>query len=154
MNMKLRVGFNRHHYTKSNWADLKEKCLTGSRITRMVRRPPAPSPNAQFPQQALQVKIEPADGSYTFDASGSADPALHGGVVVDMDGTWLKSKDHCSQTVKELLATDDLGDAQRWSVTFSELGVSRIFCIACAPMLIDPSRTSRYSLPTVRVNRC
>ena len=77
--------------------------------------------NAQSPRQALLVKIEPADGSYTIAASGSADPVLHAGVAVDLDGRWLKSKDYPSHTVKKSDATDDLGTAQQWSVTFSGL---------------------------------
>ncbi len=76
---------------------------------------------AQGPRQALQIRIEPADGSYTIAGSGSTDPVLHAGVAVDLDGRWIQSKDYPNHTLKRSNVVDDLGGAQQWSVTFSGL---------------------------------
>ena len=75
--------------------------------------------NALPRQPALRVKIDPADGSYTIGASGSADAVLHAGVAVELDGRWLQSKDYPRHTVASSTVLDDLGESKEWTVTFS-----------------------------------
>ena len=42
--------------------------------------------------QALQVRVDPADGSYTVGVSGADQPVLHAGVAAKINGSWLQSK--------------------------------------------------------------
>jgi hypothetical protein len=79
---------------------------------------------AQSTQRPLQVKIDPADGSYSIGIPGSATPILQSGVAVQLDGRWLESKIYPKHTVKISKITDDLGSADEWTVTFSGLSNS------------------------------
>lgn len=76
---------------------------------------------AQNPTQGLQVKVEPATGSYTIGAPGSNSPVLEAGVAVRLDGRWLQSTDYPRHAVKTSEAPGYLGAEKDWTVTFSGL---------------------------------
>jgi len=76
---------------------------------------------AQNPEQALQVKVDRANGSYSIAAAGAAHSALKAGVAVEVDGRWLQSTDYPDHTVKDSKVSDDLGTAEEWTVIFSGL---------------------------------
>jgi alpha-galactosidase len=82
---------------------------------------PYASLRAQNRSSELNVKINPADGSYALAAPGTADFALRAGVAAEIDGRWLQSKDYPHHTEKYLQVADDLGPAEEWTVTFSGL---------------------------------
>ncbi len=76
---------------------------------------------AQGQSKALQVRTDPADGSYRISAPGSGRPALHAGVAAELDGRWLQSKEYPKHSVANSKVSDDLGEANQWTVTFSGL---------------------------------
>jgi hypothetical protein len=76
---------------------------------------------AQDGNSALNVKINPADGSYALAAPGATGSALRAGVGVEIDGHWLQSKDYPRHTEKHSQVVDDLGPAEQWTVRFSGL---------------------------------
>ncbi|MFZ0662238.1 MAG: PKD domain-containing protein [Acidobacteriaceae bacterium] len=82
---------------------------------------PYASLRAQSRTAELNVKIDPADGSYALAASGTAGSALRAGVAAEVDGHWLQSKDYPHHTQKQSRVEDDLGSAEEWTVTFSGL---------------------------------
>jgi alpha-galactosidase len=71
--------------------------------------------------KALQVRVDPADGSYTVGVSGADQPVLHAGVAAKINGNWLQSKDYPKHTSEESSVSDDMGTAHEWTVTFSGL---------------------------------
>jgi hypothetical protein len=77
--------------------------------------------SAQSWDHALQVKIDPADGSYSISQPRSNHPVLHADVAVLLDGRWVQSKDYPKHTVTNSKVLDDLGTADEWTVTFSGL---------------------------------
>ncbi len=76
---------------------------------------------AQTTEHALQVKIDPADGSYTIGTPGSDRPVLHAGVAGQLGSRWLQSENYPTHTVTNSKVSDDLGTADEWRVTFSGL---------------------------------
>ncbi|MGB7190195.1 MAG: PKD domain-containing protein [Acidobacteriaceae bacterium] len=80
---------------------------------------PLASLRAQSSNSELNVKINATDGSYAL--SGSEGVVLRAGVAVKIDGRWLQSKDYPRHTEKRSQVTDDLGQAEEWTVTFSGL---------------------------------
>ena len=76
---------------------------------------------AQDGNSALNVKINPADGSYALAASGATGFALRAGVGAEIDGHWLQSKDYPRHTEEHSQVVDDLGPAEQWTVRFSGL---------------------------------
>ena len=74
---------------------------------------------AQDGNAALNVKINPADGSYALAAPGATGSALRAGVGAEIDGHWLQSKDYPRHTEKHSQVVDDLGPAEQWEVRFS-----------------------------------
>jgi hypothetical protein len=77
--------------------------------------------NAQSRSNALQVRVDPADGSYIIGAQGLDKSVLHAGVAAELGGRWLQSKDYPKHTVADSKVSDDLGAANEWAVTFSGL---------------------------------
>ena len=73
---------------------------------------------AQSKEQPIQVKIDRSDGSYTI---GSAHPVLHANVAVQLDGHWIESKEYPKRAVTSSMASDELGRAKEWTVSFSGL---------------------------------
>lgn len=71
--------------------------------------------------KAVQVRIDPTDGSYMFGVSGADKPVLHAGVAVRVDGHWLQSRDYPKHASAESSVSDDMGAAHEWTVTFSGL---------------------------------
>ena len=82
---------------------------------------PAASLRAQNSSSELNVKIDPADGSYAVGAHSTPEAALKAGIAAEIDGRWVESKDYPHHTVKQSSVSDDLGPAQEWAVTFSGL---------------------------------
>jgi alpha-galactosidase len=76
---------------------------------------------AQGQTSGLQVRVDPADGGYTIGASGADEPVLHAGVAALVNGGWLQSKDYPKHATEQSKVSDDLGEAQEWTVTFSGL---------------------------------
>ncbi|MHB1936915.1 MAG: PKD domain-containing protein [Acidobacteriaceae bacterium] len=77
--------------------------------------------NAQGQTKALQVQVDPADGSYRIGASHAETPVLDAGVAARVDGRWIQSKDYPKHAAAESKVSDDLGEATEWTVTFSGL---------------------------------
>jgi alpha-galactosidase len=71
--------------------------------------------------KALQVRIDPADGSYIIGVSGADQPVLHAGVAARINGSWLQSRDYPKHASEESSVSDDMGTAHEWTVTFSEV---------------------------------
>ena len=70
-------------------------------------------------EQALQIKINPADGKYTIAMPGSDSYALHAGVGVEVDGRWLHASDYPRHEVSQSQTQGYLGQATDWQVTYS-----------------------------------
>ncbi len=73
---------------------------------------------AQSLEQSLQVNVDPAGGSYRIGAFGSPHPVLSAGIAVQVNGRWVQSKDYPSNTVRNSKVSDDLGNADEWTVTY------------------------------------
>ena len=52
-------------------------------------------------EQALKIKINPADGKYTIAMPGSDSYALHAGAGVEVDGRWLHASDYPRHEVSQ-----------------------------------------------------
>ncbi|MGH9587546.1 MAG: hypothetical protein ACRD3F_11380, partial [Acidobacteriaceae bacterium] len=76
---------------------------------------------AQAKSSGLSAKLDSADGSYSLAAPGSAGATLQAGIAAEIDGRWVQSKDYPHHSVKQSSVSDDLGQAEEWSVTFSGL---------------------------------
>ncbi len=76
---------------------------------------------AQGREQALQVTVNSADGSYIIGAPGVDSPVLRAEVAAQLDGHWLQSSSYPKHTVIKSTTPDDLGAANEWTVTFSGL---------------------------------
>ncbi len=70
-------------------------------------------------EQALQIKINPADGQYTIAMPGSDAYALRAGVGVQVDGRWLHASDYPRHEVSHSQTEGYLGQAADWQVTYS-----------------------------------
>ncbi|MGO8719134.1 MAG: PKD domain-containing protein [Acidobacteriaceae bacterium] len=77
--------------------------------------------NAQNREQGLQVKIDPVDGSYTVGVSDSDPVVLKADVAVQSDGRWLESRNYPKHAIMTSRVEDDLGTAEEWTATFSDL---------------------------------
>ena len=93
-------------------------CIVGGLLTISWLVAPA---NAQSQPNALQVRVDPADGSYIIGTSGVNESVLRAGIAVELDGHWLQSKDYPKHTVANSRVSDDLGEADESTVTFSGL---------------------------------
>ncbi len=71
--------------------------------------------------RALQIMVNPTDGTYTIATPGSKSFALHAGVGAEVDGRWLHASDYPRHTVEHSQAQGYLGDATDWQVTYSGL---------------------------------
>ncbi len=71
---------------------------------------------------ALQVQINPADGTYAVAVSGTDSYALRAGVAVQVDRRWLHAADYPRHVVEQSPTQGYLGQATDWQVTYS--GVS------------------------------
>ncbi len=76
---------------------------------------------AQAQTNALQVQIDPADGTYKLGTAGANAFALHAGIAARVNGQWLQSKNYPKHATAETTVSDDLGTAHEWAVTFSGL---------------------------------
>lgn len=76
---------------------------------------------AQRGNSELNVKINPADGSYALATAGTAGSVLQGGVAAKVDGRWLQSKDYPHHAERDAHVVDDLGSVEESTVTFSGL---------------------------------
>ena len=107
---------------KSSWMRwggiIPVACIAGGLLTISWLVTPA---NAQSQPNALQVRVDPADGSYIIGASGVNESVLRAGVAVELDGHWLQSKDYPKHIVANSRVSDDLGEADESTVTFSGL---------------------------------
>jgi alpha-galactosidase len=72
-------------------------------------------------EHALQITVNPADGTYTIAMQGSDSHALRAGVGVEVEGRWLHASDYPQHAVEHLQAQGYLGDATDWQVTYSGL---------------------------------
>ena len=72
-------------------------------------------------EQALQVKVNPADGQYTIAMPGSNSYALRAGAGVEVDGRWLHASDYPRHEVSQSQTQGYLGQATDWQVTYSGL---------------------------------
>ncbi|MGC2212180.1 MAG: PKD domain-containing protein [Silvibacterium sp.] len=70
-------------------------------------------------EQALKIKINPADGKYTIAMPGSDSYALHAGAGVEVDGRWLHASDYPRHEVSQSQTQGYLGQATDWEVTYS-----------------------------------
>ena len=71
--------------------------------------------------QALQIKVNPADGRYTIAMPGADSYALRAGTGVQVDGRWLHASDYPRHEVLESQTQGYLGQATDWQVTYSGL---------------------------------
>ena len=78
----------------------------------------------QATRQGLQVKVDPADGSYALGAPDAGSPVLKAAIAIQFGDHWLRSKDYPRHTITTSRVADDLGDADQWTVTFSGLAGS------------------------------
>ncbi len=76
---------------------------------------------AQGREQSLQVSVNSSDGSYSIGAPGLKAPVLRAGIAAQLDGRWLQSSSYPKHTAVKSTATDDMGAASEWTVTFSGL---------------------------------
>jgi alpha-galactosidase len=72
-------------------------------------------------EHALQIAVNPADGTYTIAMTGSSSYALRAGVGVEVDGRWLHAADYPRHAVEHSRAQGYLGEATDWQVTYSGL---------------------------------
>ncbi len=72
-------------------------------------------------EHALQITVNPADGTYTIAMPGSASYVLRAGVGVEVDGRWLRASDYPRHVAEHSQAQGYLGDATDWQVTYSGL---------------------------------
>ncbi len=72
-------------------------------------------------EHALQIAVNPADGTYTIAVPGSSSYALRAGVGVEVDGRWLHAADYPRHAVEHSQAQGYLGEATDWQVTYSGL---------------------------------
>jgi alpha-galactosidase len=72
-------------------------------------------------EQALQIKVNPADGKYTLAMSGSDSWAVQAGAGVEVNGHWLHASDYPQHAVSQSQADGYLGQATDWQVTYSGL---------------------------------
>lgn len=109
---------------KSSWMRrsgiVSAACIAGGLFSLSWLVAPA---NAQSQPNALQVRVDSADGSYIIGASGVNESVLRAGVAIELDGHWVQSKDYPKHTVANSRVSDDLGKADESTVTFSGLAV-------------------------------
>ncbi|MGA7448364.1 MAG: PKD domain-containing protein [Terriglobales bacterium] len=72
-------------------------------------------------KHALQIMVNPADGTYAVAMPGSKSYALRAGVGVEVDGRWLHASNYPRHAVEHSQAQGYLGDATDWQVTYSGL---------------------------------
>ncbi|MGA9415308.1 MAG: PKD domain-containing protein [Terriglobales bacterium] len=72
-------------------------------------------------KRALQIIVDPTDGTYTIAMPGSKSHALRAGVGVEVDGRWLHASNYPRHSVEHSPAQGYLGDATDWQVTYSGL---------------------------------
>ncbi|MGB6472747.1 MAG: PKD domain-containing protein [Candidatus Sulfotelmatobacter sp.] len=72
-------------------------------------------------ERALQVAVNPVDGTYTIAMPGSSSYALRAGVGVEVDGRWFHAADYPRHGVEHSQTHGYLGDATDWQVTYSGL---------------------------------
>lgn len=75
--------------------------------------------DADLRNDAMQVRINSADGSYFISVAKS--PILHAGVAAEIEHRWVKSSDYPRRDVAEAEFNDALGGGRQASVTFSGL---------------------------------
>jgi len=68
--------------------------------------------------RALQIEINPTDGTYTIAMSGSQSPALRSGVGVEVNGRWLRAADYPRRAIEHSQAQGYLGKATDWQVVY------------------------------------
>ena len=73
------------------------------------------------PERALQITVNPADGTYTISMPDSTSYALRAGVGVEVDRRWLHAADYPRHEVEQSQAHGYLGEATDWQVTYSGL---------------------------------
>ena len=76
---------------------------------------------AEAQMKALQIQIDPADGTYKIGAAGNSSFVLQAGVAAQVNGHWLQAKDYPKHATAESSIADDMGTAHEWVVTFSGL---------------------------------
>ena len=72
-------------------------------------------------EDALQITVNPADGTYAIAMPGSNSYVLRAGVAVEADGRWLHASDYPRHAVEHSQAQGYLGKATDWQVTYSGL---------------------------------
>jgi alpha-galactosidase len=72
-------------------------------------------------EQALQIKVNPADGKYTIAMAGSDSSALRAGVGVKVDGRWLRASDYPRHEASQSPGQGYLGQETDWQMTYSGL---------------------------------
>ena len=70
-------------------------------------------------QSAIDVRIDPQSGSYSIRESGIDIDVLTSDVAARIDGRWLRGSEYPTRKIDTSTANSDIGDAQRWTVTFS-----------------------------------
>jgi alpha-galactosidase len=90
---------------------------------------------AQTEKHALEVQLDPGNGSYIIGAPGSSHPVLYAGVAVQLNTGWVQSKSYPRHTVAHSTVSDDLGTANEWTVTFSGLTgqPDLVYCLRAYP---------------------
>ncbi len=79
------------------------------------------SAKAQTQTKALQIQIDPSDGTYKLGGAGANAFVLQAGVAARVNGRWLESEDYPKHATEESTVSDDMGTAHQWAVTFSGL---------------------------------
>ena len=77
--------------------------------------------SAQAQTKALQIQVDPTDGTYKVGVSGGDAFVLHAGVAAQVNGQSLQARDYPKHATAESTASDDMGTAHEWTVTFSGL---------------------------------
>jgi alpha-galactosidase len=82
---------------------------------------PALQAQSSGKEHALEITVNPADGTYAIAMRGANSPALRAGIGVEVEGRWLHASDYPRHVVEHSQAQGYLGDATDWQVTYSGL---------------------------------
>src|SRR5271157_1037574 len=79
------------------------------------------SADTELKNDALVVRIDSADGSYTISAKGAASPVIRAGVAAEVDHHWMKSAEYPKHEIAAADFEDTLGRGRQAKVTATGL---------------------------------
>lgn len=89
-------------------------------ISLVLSSPSARAADTELHNQALQVRISTADGSY-FVSSGAKTPILHATIAAEVNHRWIKSSEYPKRDVAESDFDDTLGHGRQATASFTGL---------------------------------